>query len=123
MVFAAIFLLVAVPAMAFITYGRIMDRLADPAASIAETKETNQPAEITYFENNVVVPISATMTNQPIRESLSMLSENIDWSQVAACVSSQQNCLCYGHKAQRLNIVPDTCNAAITYGWIVNNKL
>jgi len=123
MVYAAIFLLFAVPAMAMITYGRISDRLTDPMPSIAEIKETEKLAEVIETQNDAVVPVSATFTNQPIRESLSMLSENVDWSQVAACVSSKTNCVCYGHKAQRLNIVPDTCNAAINYGWSVTNKL
>lgn len=57
------------------------------------------------------------------KQSLSMLSDAVDWSQVAACVANKNNCICYGHQAQRLNIVPDTCNAAINYGWIVTNKL
>ncbi|WP_258364353.1 hypothetical protein [Nitrosomonas sp. Nm84] len=109
--------------MAMITYGRITDRLIEPLPSIAENKETENSAEVSGIPNDAVVPVSATITNQPIRESLSMLSENVDWSQVAACVSSKANCVCYGHKAQRLNIVPDTCNAAITYGWIATNKL
>ena len=52
-----------------------------------------------------------------------MLSDAVDWSQVAACVSNKNNCICYGHQAQRLNIVPDTCNAAINYGWVVPKKL
>lgn len=51
-----------------------------------------------------------------------MLSDAVDWSQVAACVAIKPNCVCYGHQAQRLNIVPDTCNTAINYGWIVTNK-
>lgn len=95
---------------------------ADPTEMIVETKENEKPAEIAEIENNAVIPISTTITNQPIRESLSMLSELIDWTQVATCVSSKANCICYGHKAQRLNIVPDTCNAAINYGWAVNNN-
>lgn len=100
-----------------------MDRLADLAASIAEIKETDKPAEMADIENYSIVPVSTTMSNQPIRESLSMLTENVDCSQLVACISSKENCICYGHKTQRLNIVPDTCNAAINFGWVVTNKL
>lgn len=52
-----------------------------------------------------------------------MVSDAVDWSQVAAGVSNKKNCICYGQQAQRLNIVQDTCNAAINYGWIVTNRL
>ncbi|PXX06096.1 hypothetical protein C8R27_1692 [Nitrosomonas ureae] len=52
-----------------------------------------------------------------------MLSENVDWSQLPLVFQAKANCVCYGHKAQRLKIVPDTCNAAINYGWIVTNKI
>ena len=52
-----------------------------------------------------------------------MLSDAVDRSQVAACVANKTNCICYGHQAQRLNIVPDTCNAAINYGWIVPKNM
>ena len=70
-----------------------------------------------------VVPVSSPVIAQPeTKQSLSMLSESIDWSQVAACVSSKSNCICYGYNAQRLNIVPETCNAAIDYGWISSPK-
>ncbi|UJP05632.1 MAG: hypothetical protein LZF61_01245 [Nitrosomonas sp.] len=48
-----------------------------------------------------------------------MVSDQVDWSQVAGCVASQTNCVCYGHSAQRLNIVPETCTAAIEFGWII----
>jgi zona occludens toxin len=47
-----------------------------------------------------------------------MLSDAVDWSQVVACVANKNNCVCYGFQAQRLNIVPDTCYAAIKYGWL-----
>lgn len=46
-----------------------MDRLADSTATIAETKETNKPAEMADIVNDSVVPVSTTITNQPIRES------------------------------------------------------
>lgn len=71
-----------------------------------------------------VIPVAQpAIDNTPVKQSLSMLSESVDWSQVAACVSSKSNCICYGHSAQRLNIVPDTCNAAINYGWLVSKKM
>jgi zona occludens toxin len=75
-----------------------------------------QPTSIIPVSQPVIIALPST------KESFSMLSDAVGWSQVAACVSSKANCVCYDHKAQRLNIVPDTCNAAINYGWIVTNK-
>ncbi|SEQ52724.1 zonular occludens toxin domain-containing protein [Nitrosomonas ureae] len=126
MVYAAIFLLFAVPAMAMITYGRITDRLTDPMQEIAsiEEEKNNKSKQGDDTPPESVIPVSQPVIALPsTKESLSMLSDAVDWAQVAACVSSKSNCICYGHQAQRLNIVPDTCNAAINYGWIVTNKL
>ncbi len=123
MVYAAIFLLFAVPAMAMFTYGRVTERLESPMASTETEKNT-----ITKQRGDIppasLIPVSQPVVALPsTKESLSMLSNAVDWSQVAACVANKTNCVCYGHQAQRLNIVPDTCNAAISYGWIVPKKL
>ena len=113
MVFVAIFAFFALPLMIFISYGRISDRMNPTIAQAEITPE--QQAQIIEPEKPVqVVQAVATETKQ----SLSMLSDLVDWSQVAACVSNANNCVCYGHKAQRLNIAPETCQAAIQYGWI-----
>jgi zona occludens toxin len=74
-------------------------------------------------------PASVITVSQPVvtlpstKQSLSMLSDAVDWSQVAACVANKTNCVCYGHQVQRLNIVPDTCQAAVKFGWILTKKL
>ena len=89
-----------------------------------ETEKTG-----TAKQGGDIPPTSAIPVSQPVvalpstKQSLSMLSDAVDWSQVAACVANKTNCVCYGHQAQRLNIVPDTCNAAINYGWIVPKKM
>ncbi|WP_255251962.1 hypothetical protein [Nitrosomonas ureae] len=89
-----------------------------------EEEKTNKSKQGDDTPPGSIIPVSQPVIALPsTKESLSMLSDAVDWSQVAACVSSKSNCICYGHQAQRLNIVPDTCNAAIIYGWIVTNKL
>lgn len=126
MVYAAIFMLFALPAMAMFTYGRIADKLENPIGSNAsnETEKINIAKQ-----GSDTAPASPFPVSQPVqvlpstKESLSMLSDAVEWSQVAACIANKTNCVCYGHQAQRLNIVPDTCNAAITYGWVVPKKL
>lgn len=64
------------------------------------------------------VPISQPVATPETKSSLSMVSDKIDWSQVAACVENKNNCVCYGHKAQRLAIVSETCQAAVKFGWL-----
>lgn len=128
MIYAAIFLVFAVPAMAMFTYTRVADRLENPVGSnLAKQEEpkTEQTAKQgSDAPPSAIIPVAQPATdNTPVKQSLSMLSESIDWGQVAACVSSKSNCICYGHQAQRLNIVPDTCNAAINYGWVKPKKL
>jgi len=124
MAYASIFLLFAVPAMAMFTYGRVTERLESPQLPMNREKQPwrsrgvihRQQAQCRYLTQPVVA-LSST------KQSLSMLSDAVDWSQVAACVKNTTNCICYGYQAQRLNIVPDTCDAAISYGRIVPKKL
>lgn len=121
MVYAALFLLFAVPAMAMFTYGRITERLETPIAlndTEASTTTKQEPVEPLKVVN-VSQPVAAPET----KSSLSMVSDQVDWSQVAACVENKTNCVCYGHKAQRLSIVPETCSAAVRFGWLANKQL
>ena len=113
MVYVGIITFIALPLMVFLSFGRITDRL-NPQLAIAETI-TQQNTQITEPEKPVQIVQAAVSET---KQSLSMLSELVDWSQVGACVSNANNCVCYGHKAQRLNIDPDTCRAAVNYGWI-----
>ena len=102
------------------TYGRVTEQLESPIAS-TETEKNTIAKQGGDTPPTSVIPVSIALPNT--KQSLSMLSDAVDWSQVAACVANKTNCVCYGHQAQRLNIVPDTCNAAISYGWIVPKKL
>ncbi len=121
MVYAAFFLLFAVPAMAMITYSRISERLETPIASL--DTETSTPAKQEPIEPFKALPVSQPMVPIETKSSLSMVSDLIDWSQVAACVENKTNCVCYGHKAQRLNIVPESCQAAVKFGWLTTKQL
>lgn len=117
MVYAAIFLLFAVPAMAYTVYDRVQERVKEATPQTV----TNDSAQEEKTVLDTLAPIEEykpVNDPQPIKISMSMLSDQVDWSLVAACLSNKSNCVCYGHQGQRLNIVPDTCNAAISYGWI-----
>ena len=121
MVYVALFLFFAVPAMAMIAYGRITDRLGAPNEQTEALPLASQKQELP----EVVKPVHVSQPVQTpvMKASLSMVSDSVDWSQVAACVENKTNCVCYGHKAQRLAIVPETCQAAVKYGWITTKQL
>ena len=53
----------------------------------------------------------------PVRSVTYVVSEQVDWSKVSACVANTTQCACYGHKAERIVIPPDTCRNAVQYGW------
>ncbi|MER0217228.1 MAG: zonular occludens toxin [Nitrosomonas sp.] len=128
MVYAAIFLLFAIPTMAFAVYSNISSKLENPIGSNLAKQEEPKPEQtakqgVDSPKTGMVPVVQPATDNTPVKQSLSMLSESVDWDQVAACMSSASNCICYGHKAQRLNIDPNTCNAAINYGWIVKKSI
>jgi len=86
------------------------------------------PKALPTAKQEPIEPVKAVTVSQPIittetKSSLSMVSDQVDWSQVAACVENKNNCVCYGHKAQRLAIVPETCSAAVKFGWLTNKQL
>jgi len=124
-VYTAIFLFFAIPVMAMVSYSRIQERInpsneTDASLPIAEQKVLHPESlksELIPVSQPVAVPETRT------KQSLSMVSDLVDWEHVAACVASNNNCVCYGHKAQRLSIVPETCQAAVKYGWLSQKKI
>ncbi len=78
MVYAAIFLLFAVPAMAMITYSRISERLETPIASM--DTETSTTAKQEPIEPVKAVPVSQPIATIETKSSLSMVSDQVDWS-------------------------------------------
>ncbi|MDD5323309.1 MAG: zonular occludens toxin domain-containing protein [Methylococcales bacterium] len=46
-----------------------------------------------------------------------LVSNQVDWSQIAACVSGVSKCLCYGDSGQRLAVPVAVCNDAVKFGW------
>ncbi len=121
MVYTALFLLFAVPAMAMITYNRITERL-EPSSAPFDTSPLAE-AKQEQIDSVKTVNVSQPINTPETKASLSMVSDQVDWSQVAACVENKTNCVCYGHKAQRLAIVPETCQAAIKFGWLTTKQL
>lgn len=60
---------------------------------------------------------SAAIATPSSPVTLALVSDQIDWSKVAACVSTATKCVCYGPAAEKLVIPPETCRKAVTSGW------
>lgn len=125
-VYIAVCMLFAIPAMAYMSFSTVYDKVKNPIGSTLTFLEEPQNDELKQGSDTTpaIIPVAQPATgNIPVRQSLSMLSDDVDWNQVSACISNQNNCVCYGKQAQRLNIVPDTCKAAVEYGWITEKKM
>ena len=85
------------------------------STSTTAKQEQQEPFKAMQISSMVVTPDT--------KSSLSMVSDQVDWSQVAGCLEKKDNCACYGYKAQRLNIAPETCQAAIKFGWLSTKQL
>lgn len=74
------------------TYGRITERLDSPTGSIAKAEQEKPEKKATAKQGSntpqtPVIPVSQTVIdNAPVKQSLSMLSDSVDWGQVAASV-------------------------------------
>lgn len=127
-VYVALCMLIAIPAMAYMSFSTVYDKVKTPIGSnmsFLEDHKTDQTAKQGSDTQPAIMPVSqpAIVNTAPVKRSLSMLNESVDWSQVSACIGNETNCICYGHNAQRLNIDPQTCAAAIDYGWIAEKKM
>lgn len=54
---------------------------------------------------------------KPAFLNLAMVTPQIDWAKVAACVSNKDVCRCYGDAAERLAVPDRACRDAIEFGW------
>ncbi len=77
MVYAAIFLLFAVPAMAMFTYGRITERLADPTTLLAQEKVEEEKQETKQPNSQPIQAVQHVVTPQT-KTNLSMVSDFVD---------------------------------------------
>lgn len=80
----------------------LSEQKADPLPDKPIQTPTPQPS----------IPVS-----QPVRMVNYVVSDQVDWSKVGGCVANETQCVCYGHKAERLVIPDQTCRAAAKSGW------
>lgn len=94
------------------------DRFFDPQQKL-ESSELVKP-DIPQSPQQITPTTATTATTvttvaRPV--TLALVSADIDWSKVGACVSTEKKCICYGKMAEKLVIPPETCRKAVTSGW------
>lgn len=79
--------------------------LKSNASASASVAPASQPQLVT--END----------EKPNYLNVAMVTPQIDWSKVAACISSSTVCRCYGYSTERLAVPDKSCRDAIEYSW------
>lgn len=102
---------IALVYMGFSFKSDIIDRSV--ASSAAEVPEAT-PVDIVDSGKRSAL---ASPASSPYPITLALVSDQIDWSKVSACVSTASKCVCYGPSAEKLVIPPETCRKAVTSGW------
>lgn len=82
--------------------------------------ELAEKEEVIHHPQQQTTPTTVTTAttvtvSRPV--TLALVSSEIDWSKVGACVSTEKKCICYGKSAERLVIPPETCRKAVSSGW------
>lgn len=83
----------------------------------AEKVLTGKPPASSNAVSAVPAPPVQVEDKKPAYLDVSMVTPQIDWSKVAACVSNKDVCRCYGDVAERLAVPDRACRDAIEFGW------
>lgn len=95
--------------------------LSDPQPESTETVKKEpvdtQPSQPSQAQppNPVIQPAPVATVARPVTYAL--VSDQIDWTRVSACIASTKKCICYGKSSERLVIPPETCRKAVEAGW------
>lgn len=79
-------------------------------------EKKSDPVLSGVVHSSAVPPVQAE-EKKPDFLNISMVTPQIDWSKVAACVSNSEVCRCYGDAAERLAVPDRACRDAIEFGW------
>ncbi len=97
------------------------ERFFDPQQTPESSELVKQDRPDTSQQSSQITQTTATTATtvttvaRPI--TLSLVSDQIDWSKVGACIATEKKCICYGKSAERLIVPPETCRKAVSSGW------
>lgn len=98
----------------FIAKSRLIDSRIQP--NQAQAQPVEKP-DIPHSSEQKLTSAPATTVTVARPVTLALVSAEVDWSKVGACVSTTKKCICYGKFAEKLVIPPETCRKAVTSGW------
>jgi zona occludens toxin len=92
---------------------------------MAKTGQAEEVMKVETTESSTIVPVTQqvqsmkVINNEPVKSfmDIQLLTANIDWSQVSACLSSKNGCVCYGLSAERIIVPKESCELAVSNGW------
>lgn len=97
------------------------ERFFDPQQTPESAELVKQDKPDTSQQSSQITQTAATtattVTTVARPVTLALVSDQIDWSKVGACVATQAKCICYGKSAERLVVPPETCRKAVSSGW------
>lgn len=101
------------------SYNAVMDRAKPQETTIISETKAAEPTKAPAPEKPLqpAQPSQPVPASTPVRSVTYVVSDQVDWSKVSACVYNKNQCVCYGHKAERLVIPDASCRTAAQYGW------
>lgn len=85
---------------------------------IEQSPDPLMPSHVSKPSVSAVPPgQTVSVDDKPAFLNVAMVTPQIDWSKVAACVSNKDVCRCYGDVAERLAVPDRACRDAIEFGW------
>ena len=111
--------LILTAVFAYYGYDRVMAKTKPQSAEILFSQDV-EGEKITADSAQPVQPAANVQIATPMRvfTDVQLLTQDIDWSLVSACLTSPNlGCVCYGKAGQRLVVPKESCELAVTSGW------
>ena len=112
-------MLIVTSVFAYFGYDRVMAKTKPQSADVLFSQDI-EGEKITTDSVQPVQPAANVQIATPMRvfTDVQLLTQDIDWSLVSACLTSPNlGCVCYGKAGQRLVIPKESCELAVTSGW------
>lgn len=103
------------------SYTNVMAKTTQFADITKDETSSNTPQNTTSQTPQIPSNPTAQSTQttvQTIRPiTYAVVSSQVDWTLVSACIASVKKCICYGKSSERLVIPAETCRKAVEAGW------
>lgn len=94
---------------------RFLDSKSPESPKVVKDEQKTDDPHLSQQKLTSAPVTTVTTVSRPI--TLALVSDQIDWSKVGACIATEKKCICYGKSAERLVVPPETCRKAVSSGW------